>query len=602
MKNCIVSAASYNHGASLLQFLDSLKAAGTAQPTRVFVFDLGLGNDTKQALRRFPSAELSSFDFETHPPHFNIAIARGQYAWKPVIIQRVLGKCDSVLWLDAGDRVTPGALDNAFKYLRNSDNGFLSTQTSGNVGTWVHQGMRTALAQQGFEARGDAFMCNGAIIGIANNHPRDPVNKIVVPWVRCAMNRSCIAPAGSSRKNHRQDQAALTVLAHSSGFGTVCGISEGHWTASGMVPGPLGIQIHQDERVRDRPLIGTGSCGCYYDGDQKRSVALLNMPTCAKNRCGSEPLYYFPASSLAGPPNLRAFGRAPPVVNLFAEKVPSVSPMVGVGMGTYASANAALTSMPALFATMRMEWEFVVVVDRVTTQVDDSLDVMRQVVDRKFRASSCVRVQIIDQSTPIGETSANNLAMRSMSPQFAYVLVQPDMLFYESNWAAVMLRAMKHDATMFALSGRCAHSQDGSHKVGRCGSDIEIPLSTHRLRGSRELEYRETANRGPLMLHASTTRKLGMLNEARFFLENDDHDLIHRAASQSLPTIGAFARIQNWIKRVLFRRHPHIVRPLRTRAAYVPIGVVAPLNLSSRHNLIVRAPAEMAYIAHRTAG
>jgi hypothetical protein len=34
----------------------------------------------------------------------------------------------------------------------------------------------------------------------------------------CSANRDCIAPKGSSRDNHRQDQAALTVLIHLNGY------------------------------------------------------------------------------------------------------------------------------------------------------------------------------------------------------------------------------------------------------------------------------------------------------------------------------------------------------------------------------------------------
>ena len=33
------------------------------------------------------------------------------------------------------------------------------------------------------------------------------------PWYECSLIRQCIAPNGSDRSNHRQDQAALTVLA-----------------------------------------------------------------------------------------------------------------------------------------------------------------------------------------------------------------------------------------------------------------------------------------------------------------------------------------------------------------------------------------------------
>jgi hypothetical protein len=42
--------------------------------------------------------------------------------------------------------------------------------------------------------------------------------EIVLPWRACAMNKNCIAPPGSSRRNHRQDQAVLSFLVHRTGF------------------------------------------------------------------------------------------------------------------------------------------------------------------------------------------------------------------------------------------------------------------------------------------------------------------------------------------------------------------------------------------------
>ncbi len=588
---CIVTAASYNHGTSLLQLLKSLESA-SAYP--IFVYDLGLGTNTKVTLKHNQRVTLRTFHFSRYPDHFQIAVARGAYAWKPVIIQQVLDECSAVLWLDAGNRALTGAIDKAFKRITDPLHGFLSTRTSGTIANWVHPGMRQYLAHQGFEVSQTHKMCNGAIVGFAKNHPRDPTGKIMNHWVACSMNRSCIAPPGSSRRNHRQDQAALTVLAHATGFGDVCAISEGHWDASGMIPGELGIKLHQDEGVRDRPASGPGLCGCYWDGDQRRSVALLDMPPCQSTRCGKEPTYFFSATSLAGSPDIRAFGRAAPMAQLYTQKT-QVAASIGVAMASYGSCDALQASLPTLFSTMHSNWELVVVVDRIAKGVDDSLDVARKVVDQNFRQSSCTRVQIVDQQTPIWETSANNMAMRMMATD-VFLLIQPDMLFYETGWAQMMMRILLHDPTLFALSGRCAHNFDGSQQIGRCGMDINNPPPPSAIRVHRTVMYRQTCNRGPLMLHAATTRSLGLFDEKHFYLENDDHDLVKRATHQvhpwpSLRTI--FLRI--------FMGYDHIyaTKPLRTRAGYIPIGFTAPLNLSARRSGVAHTQAEAVYIAHR---
>jgi hypothetical protein len=41
---------------------------------------------------------------------------------------------------------------------------------------------------------------------------------VIAPWKACALDRDCIAPAGSSRQNHRQDQAVLSYLVHKAGY------------------------------------------------------------------------------------------------------------------------------------------------------------------------------------------------------------------------------------------------------------------------------------------------------------------------------------------------------------------------------------------------
>ena len=52
--------------------------------------------------------------------------------------------------------------------------------------------------------------CHGAIVGFDLSH--SPARKLLAAWLSCALHRECIAPVGSHRGNHRQDQAELTVI------------------------------------------------------------------------------------------------------------------------------------------------------------------------------------------------------------------------------------------------------------------------------------------------------------------------------------------------------------------------------------------------------
>lgn len=55
-------------------------------------------------------------------------------------------------------------------------------------------------------------MLNGAIIGIYYQHPIG--KEFIETFYKWALTRDIIAPPGSSRANHRQDQSCLTLLMH----------------------------------------------------------------------------------------------------------------------------------------------------------------------------------------------------------------------------------------------------------------------------------------------------------------------------------------------------------------------------------------------------
>ena len=71
------------------------------------------------------------FVYNNYPPHADIRVALGEYAWKPLAMRAVAAtRHGRLLWLDAGVRITDdGALSNAFAHVQQHQ--FYTTDTGG---------------------------------------------------------------------------------------------------------------------------------------------------------------------------------------------------------------------------------------------------------------------------------------------------------------------------------------------------------------------------------------------------------------------------------------------------------------------------------------
>jgi hypothetical protein len=207
----IVTGADSSHYKSLCQFLSSLFMYES--DIKIIVFDSGLTGPERQSLMdNFPLAELRLFDYSQYPDFFNIKINAGEYAWKPVILCNVLNefKC-CICWMDAGNLVTEPLV-----WLRRIINvvGMYSPHSSGIISDWTHPKTLEFLNASNNLLHKPNLNGAGVAVRYQNPKARDVVNQ----WEKCALIRECIAPRGSSRKNHRQDQAVLSVIAHQSGI------------------------------------------------------------------------------------------------------------------------------------------------------------------------------------------------------------------------------------------------------------------------------------------------------------------------------------------------------------------------------------------------
>ncbi|KAL1925834.1 uncharacterized protein VTP21DRAFT_717 [Calcarisporiella thermophila] len=242
----IVSAASVGHFCELEAFIYTLYDVTSQLPDgerpRVIIYDLGLHPRQVEVLKNLQQhgriQEYVLFDFSRYPAFWNpVVTPRGEYAWKSGIIfemtQRFGGR---VVWMDAGDRAQLSFFKWIPGYLQKY--GFWSARSSGTMKQWVHPGMFAYYHENpGKYAKNPN--CNGAALAFDASNTTI-MDQLLRPWVACSHEHACIAPEGSSRENHRQDQAALTLLATKMGY--LCEDTPQHH----------GIMTHQDALCRQR--------------------------------------------------------------------------------------------------------------------------------------------------------------------------------------------------------------------------------------------------------------------------------------------------------------------------------------------------------------
>ena len=197
----IVTGADSSHYKSLKQLLSSIYLYEST--TKTLVFNLGLTQlELNELKNKFKTIEIRKFNYSKYPKYFNININAGEYAWKPVIIANVLNefKC-SICWMDAGNVLISPL--TTIKKLMNFK-GFYSPYSKGKIYEWTLP--RSLSFLKTVKKILNKNNLNGACIAV--NYKNNTARKVINKW------KECIAPTGSNRTNHRQDQAILSVLAH----------------------------------------------------------------------------------------------------------------------------------------------------------------------------------------------------------------------------------------------------------------------------------------------------------------------------------------------------------------------------------------------------
>ena len=254
---------------------------------------------------------------------------------------------------------------------------------------------------------------------------------------------------------------------------------------------------------------------------------------------GRAPLFYY---NTTNSPNLTAMGRKSPILLLDYKK--HFTTDLSIVISSYNSALALRKALGMLLDNSQSNYEIIIILEGAIYESYEYIVKMLTYVN----GSSCKRLRVVNQPSPVFETSSNNIGMMMSSPNVAYVLMQPDIFIYEHGWDTKILKLYLEDNNIFGISGRCAHNFDATNKVGKCGEDVSNP--TYNL--STVFSQRETANRGPLFLDSQKSIMLGFLDEERFYMDDSDHDIFRRAY------------INNW------------------KTGYVPVGMTSPTSISPK--------------------
>jgi hypothetical protein len=230
----IVTAASSNHSKSLIQFLSSVKIH-KADYKNLIVYDLGLDPMILHILKDLiAGVQIRTFDYDKYPDFFDIRKNAGEYAWKPVIIEEVAMEARSgvLLWCDAGNKV----IDDLTPLRRfMTDTCIYTPESIGTIAQWTHYKTRSFFDIDPSDAIEHMIMRNAAVCAF---RLVPEMMDFIHEWARCARIRECIAPRGSDRSNHRQDQSVLSILFYR--------FVEKYPRLVREVKNTLMLQIHQD--------------------------------------------------------------------------------------------------------------------------------------------------------------------------------------------------------------------------------------------------------------------------------------------------------------------------------------------------------------------
>ena len=176
-----------------------------------------------QKLRnKFPYVELREFDYAAYPSYFNIEIASGEYAFKPVIVEQVARELQNMdadnstfgttpnkgygsyaqsylYWLDAGVKIEDGGRPFQEDFQIAKKQGIYTPSSPGPLKRYTVQGTADYLGlDHEIYVNPETRIGSGGIV-LLDLKNQTIYDSVIKPWMTCARVKECIAPKGEKK-------------------------------------------------------------------------------------------------------------------------------------------------------------------------------------------------------------------------------------------------------------------------------------------------------------------------------------------------------------------------------------------------------------------
>ena len=217
MDYLIISGCNDNYILTMIDFIENYKANNLAF-NNLIIYDYSLNENNLNKIIKYKTLygfEIVKFDYCNYPEHVDLDKYTGlqcNYAFKAISIYNACleNPNKKIIWMDSANRFNSTSINDILNILQNQS---IYSPICCKAGSIESMELHHIDVIRHFELENDIHLIpqrNGALFGV--DYSSICGKNIMNEWYKCSLNKNIIAPEGSSRNNHRQDQSVLTML------------------------------------------------------------------------------------------------------------------------------------------------------------------------------------------------------------------------------------------------------------------------------------------------------------------------------------------------------------------------------------------------------